>query len=95
MSMTKNVTWLDEWALVSSANDDADYMAPETPDLQHCCLTGIAYGSERFRDGESVKILGILGLDLAESLGINLALAIGAKMAYNVTRPHRHGGKRA
>lgn len=31
--------------------------------------------------------------DLAESLGIDIERAILAKHAYNITRPHRHGGK--
>ena len=33
--------------------------------------------------------------DLAGRLGIDLAAVIGEKMAYNITRPYRHGGKRA
>ena len=32
--------------------------------------------------------------DLCGALGIDLALAIEAKMLYNANRPHRHGGKR-
>lgn len=33
--------------------------------------------------------------DLCGAFGINLAAAIELKHAYNQTRPHRHGGKRA
>jgi len=33
-------------------------------------------------------------MDLAEALGIDLEGAIERKHAYNVTRPHKHGGKR-
>lgn len=33
--------------------------------------------------------------DLCGALDIDLAAAIEQKMAYNATRPHRHGGKRA
>lgn len=34
-------------------------------------------------------------LDLAEREGIDLETAIEAKMAYNETRPYKHGGKLA
>lgn len=33
--------------------------------------------------------------DLAEALNIDIERAIAEKHAYNVTRPYRHGGKRA
>lgn len=33
--------------------------------------------------------------DLCGALGIDLQAAVAQKMAYNATRPHRHGGKRA
>lgn len=33
--------------------------------------------------------------DLCGYLGINLAMAVWRKDAYNATRPHRHGGKKA
>lgn len=33
--------------------------------------------------------------DLAGRYGIDLDAAVEAKMRYNATRPHRHGGKRA
>ncbi|MFA5054369.1 MAG: hypothetical protein WC565_09935 [Parcubacteria group bacterium] len=34
-------------------------------------------------------------LDLCEARGFDFGRALVAKMAYNETRPHRHGGKRA
>lgn len=33
-------------------------------------------------------------LDLSEALGVNIQQAVNEKMAYNTTRPERHGGKR-
>lgn len=31
--------------------------------------------------------------DLAVTLGVDLEVEVGLKMAFNETRPHRHGGK--
>lgn len=44
-----------------------------------------------------VRLCGILAFvrDIAEANGIDLAAAIETKLAYNATRGHRHGGKRA
>jgi len=33
--------------------------------------------------------------DLAGALGVDLTFCLRRKLAYNKTRPHRHGGKRA
>ena len=72
-------------------------------------VTEVAEAMEAFRAGnsESEKIPGhskmaeeladvvIRILDYAEGAGIDLESALRAKMAYNVTRPYRHGGKLA
>lgn len=44
-----------------------------------------------------VRLCGILAFvrDIAAANGIDLAAAIETKLAYNATRGHRHGGKRA
>jgi NTP pyrophosphatase (non-canonical NTP hydrolase) len=34
-------------------------------------------------------------LDTAQAFGVDIDRAVTAKMAYNATRPHRHGGKLA
>ena len=72
-------------------------------------VTEVAEAMEAYRAGnpESDKIPGhtkmaeeladavIRILDYAEGAGIDLAAALKAKMAYNETRPYRHGGKLA
>ena len=72
-------------------------------------VTELAEAMEAYRDGnpESDKIPGyskleeeladviIRVLDFAGGTGLNIEGAVTAKMAYNDTRPYRHGGKRA
>jgi NTP pyrophosphatase (non-canonical NTP hydrolase) len=64
---------------------------------------------EDVRDGNTLTTIGTTGkpcglpseladiiirvLDLAGSLNIDMQAAIEMKHAYNVTRPHRHGGR--
>jgi len=72
-------------------------------------VTELAEAMEAHRDGNpaSAKISAfskveeeladtiIRILDLAEGRGFDIEGALRAKMAYNETRPYRHGGKRA
>ena len=48
-------------------------------------------------DGFAIELADIVirVFDFAEQLDINLETMMGVKMAYNNTRPYRHGGKRA
>ena len=59
-------------------------------------LAEIRWNGEK-PDGFAVELADIVMrvLDLAEQLDIDLETMIGVKMAYNKTRPYRHGGKRA
>ncbi len=72
-------------------------------------VTELAEAMEAYRDGNpaSEKIDGftkveeelvdtiIRILDLAGGMGYDIENALRAKMAYNETRPYRHGGKLA
>jgi len=72
-------------------------------------VTELAEAMEAYREGnpESEKIPGyskleeeladvvIRLLDFAAGAGLDIAGAVAAKMAYNETRPYRHGGKLA
>lgn len=48
-------------------------------------------------EGEAVELADALIriLDYAESRGFDMDAVVEAKMAYNKTRPYRHGGKQA
>lgn len=45
--------------------------------------------------GEELADAVIRIVDTAETMGIDLEEAITAKMAFNKTRPYKHGGKRS
>jgi len=56
------------------------------------------YASEKGKpEGLPVELADVLirVLDMAAALGIDIEHAVRLKSAFNETRPHRHGGKRA
>lgn len=57
------------------------------------CMTSLETGKPTGFPSELADIL-IRVADLAGALCIDLEAEVKQKMAYNATRPHRHGGKR-
>jgi NTP pyrophosphatase (non-canonical NTP hydrolase) len=64
-------------------------------------VTEVVEAAEAVRKGDTSNLCEELAdvcirvFDVAATLGIDLERAIEAKMAYNETRPYRHGGKLA
>lgn len=60
-------------------------------------MTEVYYGPDGKPEGISVELADtvIRILDTCERYGIDLEAVIAEKHAYNATREHRHGGKRA
>lgn len=61
------------------------------PKCRKCNGTGGALAGSRF--AEELADVVIRVLDIAAGHGIDIEAAVAEKHAYNVTRPHKHGGK--
>lgn len=57
--------------------------------MQALCNESLTCAEEELAD------IVIRALDTAAVLGVDMDRAVKVKMAYNATRPHRHGGKLA
>jgi NTP pyrophosphatase (non-canonical NTP hydrolase) len=60
-------------------------------------LGDIRYGTNGKPEGFAIELADVIirALDLAGALGIDIEAAVAMKHRYNMTRPHRHGGKLA
>lgn len=58
-------------------------------------MRSITYSPERKPEGPAVELADVIirCLDTAYERGMPIEEAIKVKLAYNKTRPHRHGGK--
>lgn len=99
-AMSRSKGWYD--------GDDAVRNVPEMLALIH---SEVSEALEDYRTGAMLEDVTVHGKpcgfpseladvvirigDLCGYLGINLENAVATKMAYNATRPYRHGGKKA
>lgn len=83
LNLIREVTELhDAWR-----NGDFNNPCDKSVEMVKLGLTPLTCAEEEYAD------IIIRTLDQCRRLGINIANAIAVKHAYNITRPHRHGGK--
>lgn len=66
-----------------------DSLCDKSDKMEACGITPLTCAAEELAD------VIIRALDTAATLNVDIAEAVEMKLAYNRTRPHRHGGKLA
>lgn len=91
--VSETAEWLEAFRTDPKAQCGKTFADPVTGETRPLCVIDSAAARPVTKEEEEAADIFIRLLDLCEWLKIDLARVTLAKMEYNASRPHKHGGK--